>query len=93
MKLGEENAKHYYFVTRYEMKNEIQHNHFIEHGEYNGHFYGLSINTVRDVMNQGKVCLLVLAPRVSTRSFLTTNNSKHITYAYTRPATGAEIPA
>ena len=90
---GEENAKHYHFVTRNEMRNEIQLKHFIEHSEYDGHFYSLSINTVRDVMNQGKVCLLILAPRVSIELPSTKRATSSTQTCTSISFVGTEIPS
>lgn len=38
---------------------------FIEYGRYNGHYYGTSLDSVRRVMAEGKVCLLDVHPGVS----------------------------
>ena len=47
------------------MIRRIQSNQFVEHGEYGGHFYGLSIDTVKTIMNGGKIGLLTIVPRVT----------------------------
>ena len=62
---GEVNGQHYFFATKEEMKQKIFSNQFVEHGEFGGHYYGLSINTVRSVINQGKIALISIVPRVS----------------------------
>ena len=47
------------------MRHKISSNQFIEHLEIGGHYYGLSINTVRSIANQAKTALITVAPRVS----------------------------
>lgn len=61
---GEVHGKHYYYTTREEMRQKIRTNQFIEYEEHGGHYYGLMINTVRSVINQGKVALLTISPKV-----------------------------
>lgn len=40
---------------------------FLEHGEYRGNLYGTSIESVKDVLNSGKICIIDIEPNVSTR--------------------------
>ncbi len=40
-------------------------NQFLEHGEYNGNMYGTSIDSVRSVVEQHKMCVLDIQPAVS----------------------------
>lgn len=40
------------------MEADIQAGKFIEHGEYKGHLYGTSAESVRSIVNAGCVCLL-----------------------------------
>lgn len=47
------------------MERDIQNNQFVEHGYLDGDYYGTSVNSIRDVTNSGKTCLLVLIPAVS----------------------------
>jgi MAGUK p55 subfamily protein 5 len=37
----------------------------IKHGEFEKNLYGTSLNAVRQVINQGKICILNLHPEVS----------------------------
>ena len=59
------NGQHYFFVSRQKMERDIQNNQFVEHGYLDGDYYGTSVNSIRDVTNSGKTCLLVLIPAVS----------------------------
>lgn len=43
-------------------------NRFVEYGRFGGHYYGTSVDSVRKVMAEGKVCLLDVHPSVSERT-------------------------
>jgi guanylate kinase len=64
-KEGEEDGKGYRFVTRNKMTELRRANQFLEHGEYNGNMYGTSIESVRSVIDQHKMCVLDIQPAVS----------------------------
>jgi len=38
---------------------------FLEYGEDNGHMYGTSLDSVKDVLDNGKICVIDLEPNVS----------------------------
>lgn len=40
------------------MEDEVRRNQFIEAGQYMGNLYGTSINSVREVAEQGRHCIL-----------------------------------
>ena len=40
------------------MEEDIQNHKFIEAGQYNGNLYGTSTDSVREVAEQGKHCIL-----------------------------------
>lgn len=50
----EENGKNYWFMDPEEMEREISKNNFLEHGEYNGNIYGTHMDSIRDIIKQGK---------------------------------------
>ncbi|CAL8306170.1 unnamed protein product [Lota lota] len=55
----EVDGRDYHFMTsREHMEGEIQEHKFIEAGQYNGHLYGTSIQSVREVAEKGKHCIL-----------------------------------
>ncbi|KAJ8969506.1 hypothetical protein NQ314_001733 [Rhamnusium bicolor] len=58
MKTGEVNGKEYFFVTREQMEEDIEASKFIEFGEYKGNLYGTSAESVKTIVNTGKVCIL-----------------------------------
>ncbi|KIM45003.1 hypothetical protein M413DRAFT_442959 [Hebeloma cylindrosporum] len=55
---GEVNGTQYHFVTAQRFKDLIDENAFIEHAEFSGNFYGTSFETVRQVQEQGRRCIL-----------------------------------
>uniref|UniRef100_A0A672LW55 Discs large MAGUK scaffold protein 4 n=1 Tax=Sinocyclocheilus grahami TaxID=75366 RepID=A0A672LW55_SINGR len=55
----EVDGRDYHFVSsREQMEKDIQNHHFIEAGQYNSHLYGTSVQSVREVAEQGKHCIL-----------------------------------
>uniref|UniRef100_H3CR16 Membrane protein, palmitoylated 7b (MAGUK p55 subfamily member 7) n=1 Tax=Tetraodon nigroviridis TaxID=99883 RepID=H3CR16_TETNG len=57
----------YHFLSVHAFEESILNNGFIEYGHYGGHYYGTSVDSVRKVMAEGKVCLLDVDPSVSER--------------------------
>jgi guanylate kinase len=55
---GETDGKEYFFVTPQSFKELIQTGAFIEHAEFSGNFYGTSFQTVRQVEQEGRRCIL-----------------------------------
>lgn len=55
---GEENGIHYHFVTQSDMKAAIENSEFLETATFSGNLYGTSIQSVRNVQELGKVCVL-----------------------------------
>ncbi|XP_058981221.1 MAGUK p55 subfamily member 7-like isoform X3 [Musca domestica] len=58
MRTGEVAGREYIFVSREKMEADIEAGKFIEHGEYKGHLYGTSAESVKSIVNAGCVCLL-----------------------------------
>uniref|UniRef100_A0A8C1S0C4 Discs large MAGUK scaffold protein 4 n=1 Tax=Cyprinus carpio TaxID=7962 RepID=A0A8C1S0C4_CYPCA len=55
----EVDGRDYHFVSsREQMEKDIQSHRFIEAGQYNNHLYGTSVQSVRQVAEQGKHCIL-----------------------------------
>ncbi|KAE8603732.1 hypothetical protein XENTR_v10014450 [Xenopus tropicalis] len=52
-------GRDYHFVTsREQMEKDIQDHRFIEAGQYNSHLYGTSVQSVKEVAERGKHCIL-----------------------------------
>ncbi|XP_021701679.1 MAGUK p55 subfamily member 6 isoform X4 [Aedes aegypti] len=58
----EESGKAYWFTDRETMEQEIKENRFLEFGEHNGNLYGTHLDSVRDVIRSGKMCVLDCSP-------------------------------
>ncbi|XP_035861106.1 disks large homolog 1 isoform X8 [Sander lucioperca] len=55
----EVDGRDYHFVvSREQMEKDIQDHKFIEAGQYNNHLYGTSVQSVRQVAEKGKHCIL-----------------------------------
>ncbi|KMY92918.1 MAGUK p55 subfamily member 7 isoform X3 [Drosophila simulans] len=58
MRTGEVAGREYIFVAREKMDADIEAGKFVEHGEYKGHLYGTSAESVKSIVNAGCVCVL-----------------------------------
>lgn len=61
---GEKHGQGYFFMEREVMEEEIRNEKFLEHGEYNGNLYGTKIETILEVINSSKMCVLDVNPTV-----------------------------
>lgn len=59
---GEENGKGYHFASREEVESDIRAGKYLEHGDYEGNLYGTKVDSIRDVMRSGKMCILDVNP-------------------------------
>ncbi|XP_064546814.1 protein PALS2 [Drosophila montana] len=58
----EENGVSYWFMDREEMDEAVKQNEFLEYGEHNGNLYGTHLQSIKDVINSGRMCILDCAP-------------------------------
>ncbi|CAB1432961.1 unnamed protein product [Pleuronectes platessa] len=58
----EESGREYFFTSREVFDNMVYNNRFLEYGEYKGNLYGTSIESVREVLNRGKICVIDIEP-------------------------------
>ena len=61
---GEVDGDGYWFITRDQMETDIMENRFLEYGEYDGSLYGTKIDSIFNIIKQGKMCILDLNPQV-----------------------------
>jgi len=66
-KEGEIDGVKYHFVSMQEMKRDLARHKFVEAGELNNHLYGTSIDSIREVAESGKHCLLNISPKAIKR--------------------------
>ncbi|XP_068582202.1 disks large homolog 1-like isoform X14 [Cebidichthys violaceus] len=68
----EVDGRDYHFVvSREQMEKDIQDHKFIEAGQYNNHLYGTSVQSVREVAEKGKHCILDVSGNAIKRLQLT----------------------
>ncbi|KAL6484570.1 hypothetical protein MHYP_G00066150 [Metynnis hypsauchen] len=59
---GEVNGREYHFITK-ELFEYLMVNHkFIEYGEHKRHLYGTCFDSVKDVLDSGKTCIIDIEP-------------------------------
>ncbi|XP_061741769.1 MAGUK p55 subfamily member 5b [Nerophis ophidion] len=62
-RLHERNGREYHFVSRIGFEADLAAGKFIESGEYEKNLYGTSTDSVRHVVNSGRICVLCLHTR------------------------------
>ncbi|XP_070705187.1 MAGUK p55 subfamily member 5b isoform X2 [Pempheris klunzingeri] len=62
-RIDERNGREYHFVSRSAFEADLATGKFIESGEYEKNLYGTSTDSVRHVINSGRICLLCLHTR------------------------------
>ncbi|XP_016407254.1 MAGUK p55 subfamily member 6-like [Sinocyclocheilus rhinocerous] len=60
----EQDGQSYRFVTHLEMEMDIKAGRYLEHGEYDGNLYGTKIDSIHEVVNTGRTCILDVNPQV-----------------------------
>ncbi|XP_022644859.1 peripheral plasma membrane protein CASK-like isoform X3 [Varroa destructor] len=60
---GEENGHHYFFVHQDEMLRDIATNQYLEYGGHEGAMYGTKLDTIRRIINSGKMAILDVEPQ------------------------------
>lgn len=66
-KKGEHESRMYAFTSRSKMEADIKNGRYLEHGEYNGNLYGIKTDSIHEVVEAGRVCILDANPQVTTR--------------------------
>ncbi|XP_073684952.1 MAGUK p55 subfamily member 2b [Garra rufa] len=62
-KVDEKEGQMYLFMSRSEMETDIKCGRFLEHGEYDGNLYGTKIESIHEVVDSGKICILDVNPQ------------------------------
>nr|CAG4651677.1 EOG090X032R [Triops cancriformis] len=58
----EDDGMGYWFVSREDMEIDIRSHQYLEYGEHNGHLYGTKLDSIRNVIRHGKMCILDCSP-------------------------------
>jgi len=56
-RVGEENAKDYFFVSKEGFEEDIKAGNFLEYAEVHGNYYGTSLKPVREALDAGKLVI------------------------------------
>ena len=56
-RIGEENAKDYFFVSKESFEEDIKAGNFLEYAQVHGNYYGTSLKSVREALNEGKLVI------------------------------------
>lgn len=62
-KLFESEGKDYHFVSRAEMEAEIEQSRFVEFGEYKGNLYGTKLDSIINIIDSGRTCVMAPQPQ------------------------------
>ncbi|CAM4596010.1 unnamed protein product [Leuciscus chuanchicus] len=63
-KKQEREGVEYHFVSKHTFEKDILNHKFLEYGEHKGNYYGTSLDSVRRVIAESKVCLLDVEPHI-----------------------------
>ncbi|GIT98685.1 guanylate kinase [Sulfurovum sp. TSL1] len=56
-RVGEEEGKDYFFVTKESFEEDIKAGNFLEYAEVHGNYYGTSLKPVREALEEGKLVI------------------------------------
>ncbi|PYH95883.1 guanylate kinase [Aspergillus ellipticus CBS 707.79] len=55
---GEKHGRDYYFTTKEDFLDLVNKNGFIEHAQFGGNYYGTSVQAVKNIAEQSRICIL-----------------------------------
>ena len=58
-------SRMYAFTSRSKMETDIKNGRYLEQGEYDGNLYGIKMDSIHEVVEAGRVCILDANPQVS----------------------------
>ncbi|XP_037332473.1 MAGUK p55 subfamily member 2a isoform X3 [Pungitius pungitius] len=56
-------SRMYAFTSRSKMEADIKNGRYLEHGEYDGNLYGIKMDSIHEVVEAGRVCVLDVNPQ------------------------------
>uniref|UniRef100_A0A4W4EKA6 Membrane protein, palmitoylated 2a (MAGUK p55 subfamily member 2) n=1 Tax=Electrophorus electricus TaxID=8005 RepID=A0A4W4EKA6_ELEEL len=62
-KAGDRENMMYAFTSRSKMDSDIKAGRYLEHGEYDGNLYGTKIDSIHEVVEAGRICILDVNPQ------------------------------
>jgi guanylate kinase len=88
-RMGEANAKDYFFVSKESFEEDIKAGNFLEYAEVHGNYYGTSLKPVRDALDAGK--LVIFDIDVQGHRLVRAKMNDITTSAFITPPTSAEL--
>jgi len=58
----EDNGFRYWFVDREDLEVSVRRHEMLEYGEHNGELYGTKLDSIREIIDMGKMCVLDCSP-------------------------------
>jgi len=88
-RIGEEDAKDYFFVSKESFEEDIKAGNFLEYAEVHGNYYGTSLKPVREALGAGK--LVIFDIDVQGHRLVRAKMNDITTSAFITPPTLAEL--
>ncbi len=64
---GEQDGREYYFTAKDNFSELVNEGAFIEHAKFGSNLYGTSVKAVKDVAEEGSICVLDIEIEVCSR--------------------------
>ena len=88
-RMGEENGRDYFFVTKEAFEEDIKAGNFLEYAEVHGNYYGTSLKPVREALDTGK--LVIFDIDVQGHRLIRAKMNDITTSAFITPPTLSEL--
>ena len=88
-RVGEEDGKDYFFVSKESFEEDIKAGNFLEYAEVHGNYYGTSLKQVREALQEGK--LVIFDIDVQGHRLVRAKMSDITTSAFITPPTLGEL--
>ena len=88
-RIGELNGVNYYFVSKEEFSSGAKRGDFIESAEFSGNMYATSKQAIKEVQDEGKICILDLEMN-GVKQIKRTKNIEPL-YIFIKPPSIAEL--
>lgn len=102
IRAGEENSKHYYFISKYKFKNMIKKHDFIEYAKVFGNYYGITYKNIEYLLSLGNDIILDIdwqgareirkkMPKITTSIFILPPSKKELYNRLVKRAKDSDI--
>lgn len=94
-KKGERESRTFAFTSRSKMETDIKNGRYLEHGEYESNLYGIKTESIQEVIEAGRICILDPNPQVGMTKTairqLTTAHANTCTHTHTHFVHGQHV--